>query len=84
MLNQNKITDENKYYLTSIVDFSKIRGQSKLHKLYTPTTIVTCSRDTITSSIFQLIFKIIKELRKALSAVACNTRPVDVKYPFDD
>ncbi|CAF1215941.1 unnamed protein product [Rotaria sordida] len=73
MLNQNKITDQNKYYLTSIDDLPKIRGQPKLHKIDTPMRIVTCSRDTITSPISQFIFRIIKELRTTLNGVVCNT-----------
>ncbi|CAF3367010.1 unnamed protein product [Rotaria sp. Silwood2] len=73
MLNQNKITDQNKYYLTSIDDLPKIRGQPKLHKVDIPMRIVTCSRDTITSPISQFIFKIIKELRTTLNGVVCNT-----------
>ncbi|CAF3315909.1 unnamed protein product [Rotaria socialis] len=73
MLKQNKITDQNKYYLTSIDDLPKIRGQPKLHKIDTPMRIVTCSRDTITSPISQFIFRIIKELRTTLSGVVCNT-----------
>jgi hypothetical protein len=32
LLKQNKITEQNKYYLTSIDDIPKIRGQPKLHK----------------------------------------------------
>ncbi|CAF5190571.1 unnamed protein product, partial [Rotaria magnacalcarata] len=73
MLEQNKITDHNKYDLTSIDDLPKIRGQLKLHKIDTPMRIVTCSRDTITSPISQFIFRIIKELRTTLSGVVCNT-----------
>ena len=73
MLNQNKITDQTKYYLTSIDDLPKIRGQPKLHKINNPMRIVTCSRDTITSPISQFIFKIIKELRTTLTSVVCNT-----------
>ncbi|CAF4251052.1 unnamed protein product, partial [Rotaria magnacalcarata] len=69
MLEQNKITDHNKYDLTSIDDLPKIRGQLKLHKIDTPMRIVTCSRDTITSPISQFIFRIIKELRTTLSGV---------------
>ncbi|CAF5221536.1 unnamed protein product, partial [Rotaria magnacalcarata] len=69
MLKQNKITGQNKYYLTSIDDLPKIRGQPKLHKIDTPMIIVTCSRDTITSPISQFIFRIIKELRTTLSGV---------------
>ncbi|CAF2132637.1 unnamed protein product [Rotaria magnacalcarata] len=73
MLEQNKITDHNKYYLTSTDDLPKIRGQPKLHKTDTPMRIVTCSRDTITSPISQFIFRIIKELRTTLSGVVCST-----------
>ncbi|CAF4356108.1 unnamed protein product [Rotaria sp. Silwood2] len=32
LLNQNKITEQNKFYLASIDDLPKIRGQPKLHK----------------------------------------------------
>ncbi|CAF3756014.1 unnamed protein product [Rotaria socialis] len=73
MLEQNKITDHNKYDLTSIDDLPKIRGQLKLHKIDTPMRIVTCSRDTITSPISQFIFRIIKGLRTTLRGVVCNT-----------
>ncbi|CAF1631068.1 unnamed protein product [Rotaria magnacalcarata] len=73
MLEQNKITDHNKYYLTSFDDLPKIRGPLKLHKIDTPMRIVTCSRDTITSPISQFVFRIIKELRTTLTGVVYNT-----------
>jgi hypothetical protein len=75
LLEQNKITEQNKYYLTSIDDLPKIRGQPKLHKNKnnTPMRIVTCSRNTITSPLSQLLFKYIKELRTTLKGVICNT-----------
>ncbi|CAF3925006.1 unnamed protein product [Rotaria sp. Silwood1] len=72
LLNQNKIMEKNKSYLTSIDDLPKLRVQPKLHKNNTPMRI-TCSRDTITSPLSQLIFKIIKELTTTLSGVVCNT-----------
>ena len=73
LLNQNKITEQTKYYLTSIDDLPKIRGQPKLHKNDKPMRIVTCSRDTITSPLSQFTFNIIKELRTTLEGVICNT-----------
>ena len=73
LLNQNKITEQNKYYLTSIDDLPKIRGQPKLHKNNNPMRIITCSRDTIMSPLSQFTFKMIKDLRTTLDGVVCNT-----------
>jgi hypothetical protein len=68
-----KLIKQNKYYLTSIDDLPKIRGQPKLDKNNTPMRIFTCSRNTITSPLSEFIFKIIKELRTTLNGVMCNT-----------
>jgi hypothetical protein len=73
LMNQNKITLNTKYYLTSIDDLPKIRGQPKLHKTNAPMRIVTCSKNTITSPISQYVFKYIKELRSTLTGVVNNT-----------
>ncbi|CAF3946895.1 unnamed protein product [Rotaria sp. Silwood1] len=73
LANNNKITLNTKYYLTSNDDLSKIRGQPKLHKTNAPMRIVTCSRNTITSPISQFVYKFIKELRATLNGVISNT-----------
>ncbi|CAF5130122.1 unnamed protein product, partial [Rotaria sp. Silwood1] len=73
LLNQNKITLNTKYYLTSNEDLPKIRGQPKLHNANIPIRIVTCSKNTITSPISQYVFRFIKELRSTLKGVVNNT-----------
>ncbi|CAF5049984.1 unnamed protein product, partial [Rotaria sp. Silwood1] len=73
LLQQDKITEQNKYYLTSIDDLPKIRGQPKLHKNNAPMRIVTCSRDTITSALSHFAYNMIKELRTTLSGAIYNT-----------
>ncbi|CAF4074141.1 unnamed protein product [Rotaria sp. Silwood2] len=87
--NVTNLLKQNKYYLTSIDDFPKIRGQPKILKNNTPVRIVTCSRDTLMPPLSQFIFQIIKELRTTLNGVICNTSNVvtgiaDIKLNQDD
>src|ERR1700722_547215 len=69
----NRITDIEKYELSSIDDLPSIRGQPKLHKLNHPMRIVTCTRNTILSPISRFIFSFIKQLRETIDNVLCNT-----------
>lgn len=69
----NRISQIVKYELTSVEDLPYIRGQPKLHKNNHPMRIVTCSRNTITSGLSQLIFKYIRQLRDTIRNTVSNT-----------
>ena len=69
----NRITQAQKYELSSIDYLPRIRGQPKLHKLNNPMRIVTCSRNTITSPLSRFAFSLIRQLRETIEHTVSNT-----------
>ncbi|CAF5068029.1 unnamed protein product [Rotaria sp. Silwood1] len=74
LFQQQKITQGQQKYLTSIENIPTVRGQPKLHKIDKSMRLITCSRDTIISPISQLAFSLIKELRKTIKSNIINTK----------
>ncbi|CAF1936052.1 unnamed protein product [Rotaria magnacalcarata] len=66
LFKQNNIKQSLKLQLNSIDDLPRIRGQPKLHKVNHSMRLITCSRNTIQSSISTFAFSFIKELRTTI------------------
>ncbi|CAF3865645.1 unnamed protein product [Rotaria magnacalcarata] len=66
LFKQNNIKQSLKLQLNSIEDLPRIRGQPKLHKVNHSMRLITCSRNTIQSSISTFAFSFIKELRTTI------------------
>ena len=69
----SRINLNTKHDLLSIENIPTIRGQPKLHKQNHPMRIITCSRNTISSPLYEFIFSYIKQLRSTIKDPITNT-----------